>query len=116
MTAERDTLAALLDAEQDRWLRHDGPWSDEEVGSIIDRLRAAGVGVAPSPTDEIDAGMQRLDMLRVIELALQSCQPYDRPGTYDPGEVLRNIEEGGYTLRLTTHAERRAKNDRGMSS
>lgn len=60
---------------------------------------------------DVDAGMQRLDMLRVIELALASCaQPIQ------PGELLRNIEEGGYTLRLTTSDERRQRNDRGQSS
>jgi hypothetical protein len=30
--------------------------------------------------------------------------------------LLRDIEEGGYTLRLTTNDERRRRNDRGQSS
>ena len=62
-------------------------------------------------SDPIDAAMQRNDVLDVIGRSLASCQPYGPPFHVDPGELLRNIEECGYTFRLTTHEERRSKND-----
>jgi len=34
-------VTAAVDAEQARWLDHDMEWTDEEVGSILDRIRAA---------------------------------------------------------------------------
>ena len=63
-------------------------------------------------SDDIDRGMQRLDVRRVIELALASCEPKGPPFHVDSGELLRNIEEGGYTFRLTTGDERREMRER----
>jgi hypothetical protein len=55
--------------------------------------------------DSIEAALQRNDALRVLDLALASngCDA-------NPASVLRDIEEGGYTLRLTTKEERLARN------
>ena len=64
---------------------------------------------APSVlSDSIEGNLQRVDAIRVLELAAGS-QGY--PGVNGPS-FLRDIEEGGYTLRLTTHDERRLRNDR----
>ena len=51
---------------------------------------------------DVENGMQRLDALRVLALALasQGCPQVDE------ASLLRDIEEGGYTLRLTTADER----------
>lgn len=51
--------------------------------------------------DSIEGNVQRVDALRVLELALAS-QGY--PQVNAPS-LLRDIEEGGYTLRLTTSDE-----------
>lgn len=61
---------------------------------------------ARSLPDDMDDAMQRNDALRVIGLALASQGVPD----VDPAALLRDIEEGGYTFRLTTHAERLAHN------
>lgn len=55
--------------------------------------------------DELDQSLQRNDAIRVLELAIASVGT----PTPDAAGVLRNIEEGGYTLRLTTREERAAK-------
>jgi hypothetical protein len=59
----------------------------------------------------IENALQRNDALRVLELALASQGSPD----VDSAALLRDIEEGGYTLRLTTHEERRMRNDKGLS-
>lgn len=66
----------------------------------------------PTATPEpLDAAMERNDAIRVLALA---CASQGYPDV-NAASLLRDIEEGGYTLRLTTAAERREKNDRGMS-
>jgi len=60
--------------------------------------------------DSIEGNLQRVDALRVLELALAS-QGY--PQVNGPS-LLRDIEEGGYTLRLTTRDERTRRNDRAV--
>jgi hypothetical protein len=55
--------------------------------------------------DSIEAALQRNDALRVLGLALAS-----NGSDADPASVLRDIEEGGYTLRLTTDDERLDRN------
>lgn len=62
--------------------------------------------------DSIEGNLQRVDAIRVLELALAS---QGVPEVNAPS-LLRDIEEGGYTLRLTTHDERRRRNARGESS
>jgi hypothetical protein len=62
--------------------------------------------------DSIEGNLQRVDAIRVLELALAS---QGVPEVNAPS-LLRDIEEGGYTLRLTTNDERRRRNDRGQSS
>lgn len=39
--AARADTAALVEAERKQWLRHSPVWTDEEVGSVIDRIAAA---------------------------------------------------------------------------
>lgn len=56
-------------------------------------------------TDPIDDAMQRNDAIDVLSRAIYSVK---EPGAH-AAEVLRNIEEGGYTLRLTTREERAAR-------
>ena len=56
--------------------------------------------------DSIEGNLQRVDALRVLELA---CASQGFPEVNAPS-LLRNIEEGGYTLRLTTRDERRLRN------
>lgn len=80
-----------------------------------DRLRAqlaeARATVPDRPgilDDSIEGNVQRVDAIRVLELAAAS-QGY--PDINGPS-FLRDIEEGGYTLRLTTHDERRRRNNR----
>ena len=58
--------------------------------------------------DSIEGNVQRVDAIRVLELAAAS-QGY--PDINGPS-FLRDIEEGGYTLRLTTDDERRRRSDR----
>jgi hypothetical protein len=59
--------------------------------------------------DSIEGALQRNDALRVLALALASNgMPV---GPNEVASVLRDIEEGGYTLRLTTHEERHARNE-----
>jgi hypothetical protein len=77
------------------------------------------VSTSPEPEsyhDDIDEAMQRNDFLRVLALALASNgivdpDPTDQYRLIDCAPILRDIEEQGYTFRLTTHEERRAKND-----
>jgi hypothetical protein len=57
--------------------------------------------------DSIEGNLQRVDAIRVLELATSSQGHPDINGP----SLLRDIEEGGYTLRLTTHEERRARSD-----
>jgi len=62
--------------------------------------------------DDIDEAMQRNDFLDVLTRSLASCAEPIRAD-----ELLRNIEDCGYTFRLTTHEERLARNlRRGESS
>lgn len=62
--------------------------------------------------DGILAALQRNDMGRVLALALAS-QGYVQTDSEVVGlALLREIEEQGYTLRLTTHEERFARNSR----
>jgi hypothetical protein len=69
-----------------------------------------------TPDDDIEQALIRNDMGRVLVLALAS-QGYTQSDSEAVGlALLREIEEQGYTLRLTTHEERRAKNDRGRAS
>lgn len=63
--------------------------------------------------DSIEGNLQRIDAQRVLQLALQS-QGISIPDAQVPS-LMRDIEEGGYTLRLTTDAERRARNEAGPS-
>lgn len=65
--------------------------------------RHAGVSIMG---DSIDSALMRNDALRVLSLSLASQGHQD----IDAGALLRDIEEGGFTLRLTTHDERIAKN------
>ena len=70
----------------------------------------------PTTPEEIDEAMQRNDALRALALALASNgivdpNPYDQYALVDCAPILRDWEEQGYTFRLTTHAERKAKND-----
>ena len=58
--------------------------------------------------DSIEGNVQRVDAIRVLELALASQGVPD----VNAPSLLRDIEEGGYTLRLTTSDERRRRNDR----
>ncbi len=58
--------------------------------------------------DSIEGNVQRVDAIRVLEVAAAS-QGY--PDINGPS-FLRDIEAGGYTLRLTTPDERRRRNDR----
>ncbi len=55
--------------------------------------------------DTIEGALQRNDALRVLALAVGSQGQPDM----DVASLLRDIEEGGYTLRLTTHDERRRR-------
>jgi hypothetical protein len=58
--------------------------------------------------DSIEGALQRNDAIRVLALALASN---GWPATSaEAAAVLRDIEEGGYTLRLTTRDERSRKN------
>lgn len=58
--------------------------------------------------DSIEGNIQRNDAIRVLGLALASNGlPVSSRAV---ASILRDIEEGGYTLRLTTHAERLARN------
>ena len=69
------------------------------------------------PADDIEAAAQRNDMARVIVFALLS-QGYIA-GTDAPSiglAFLRELEDCGYTLRLTTHEERLEKNMRPEAS
>jgi hypothetical protein len=60
---------------------------------------------------EIEDALQRNDMARVITLALCS-QGYVQTDSHKVGRAfLRELEESGYTLRLTTHEERRRRRD-----
>ena len=61
--------------------------------------------------DSIEGNLQRVDAIRVLELA---CASQGYPDINGPS-LLRDIEEGGYTLRLTTSAERTLRNQRGES-
>jgi hypothetical protein len=57
--------------------------------------------------DSIEGNVQRVDALRVLTLAL-----YSQGIKFDESQVpslLRDIEEGGYTLRLTTSDEQRRR-------
>ena len=46
------TFRNALDREQERWFHHAPTWTDEEVGSILDRLRAALASQStPAPLD-----------------------------------------------------------------
>jgi len=60
----------------------------------------------------LDAALQRMDALRVLSLALASQGLLD----VNAASLLRDIEEGGYTLRLTTNEERLAHNQHGESA
>lgn len=61
-------------------------------------------------TDSLEAALRRNDMGRVLALALSS-QGYVSTDSVNAGlALLREIEEEGYTLRLTTHEERLARN------
>ncbi len=74
------------------------------------RLAQARTEVLDRPgilDDSIEGNVQRVDAIRVLELAASS-QGY--PDINGPS-FLRDIEEGGYTLRLTTHEERRRRNN-----
>lgn len=82
----------------------------------IDALRAALSDTREPDSrsvldDSIEGNLQRVDALRVLELALASQGVPD----VNAPSLLRDIEEGGYTLRLTTHDERRRRNERGLS-
>lgn len=57
--------------------------------------------------DSVEGNLQRVDALRVLELA---CASQGHPDINAPS-LLRDIEEGGYTLRLTTPDERRSRVD-----
>jgi hypothetical protein len=59
--------------------------------------------------DTIEGNLQRNDAIRVLHLAIASNLT-DLPLSM-VGSILRDIEEGGYTLRLTTTDERRRRND-----
>jgi hypothetical protein len=64
--------------------------------------------------DSIEGALQRNDALRVLQLALASNGIVVYAATLTA--ILRDIEEGGYTMRLTTHEERLARNAKGESS
>ena len=56
--------------------------------------------------DSIEGNLQRNDAIRVLALALASNGHPEA----NAAAILRDMEEGGYTMRLTTHAERLARN------
>lgn len=60
---------------------------------------------------DLDAALRRNDGIDALQRSIASVADPIR----DAAEVLRNLEECGYTLRFTTAEERREKNDRGMS-
>lgn len=62
--------------------------------------------------DSIEGAMQRNDAIRVLALA---CASQGYPDI-NAASLLRDIEEGGYTLRLTTNAERLTRTERGYSA
>lgn len=63
------------------------------------------------PNDEYEASLIRNDMARVICLALSS-QGYAATDSQKVGlAFLRELEDCGYTLRLTTRDERRRHNE-----
>jgi len=64
--------------------------------------------------DSIEGAAQRNDAIRVLHLAIAS-NDRDLPLSV-VAAILRDIEEGGYTMRLTTDDERTAKNANGYSA
>ncbi len=72
---------------------------------VPDAARPSGIG------DDIENIAQRIDAVRVIDLALASQGAPDVRGD----ALLRDIEEGGYTLRLTMDDERAWRNRHGGS-
>lgn len=69
-------------------------------------------GMEASVLDDSPEGMmQRADALRVLGLALAS-NGIPNADAHAPA-ILRDIEAGGYTFRLTTHDERRRRNALG---
>lgn len=61
--------------------------------------------------DSIDRAWLHNDFLDALGRSLASCEPKGPPFHVDPGELLRNLEDCGFTYRLTTHEERAAKNE-----
>jgi len=74
------------------------------IEAVRDAVREAleGRGV-----NDLDEAMQREDFLRVLALALASNGVSSRLAR----SILDDIEEQGYTYRLTTHDERFRRND-----
>jgi hypothetical protein len=104
----RDSICLVIACPRGAW---DAAKRDAFVYSGIHREAAA-----PEPSDHpgilddsIEGNVQRVDALRVLELALAS---QGVPEVNAPS-LLRDIEEGGYTLRLTTDDERRRRREGG---
>lgn len=90
-------------------------WDLAEAAAIRWALATLDAARQPAP-DDAAALAQRNDMGRVLALALSS-QGYASTDSEAVGlALLREIEEQGYTLRLTTPEERRARNAKGESS
>lgn len=85
-------------------------WAKEvaaEYARLLSALAPGGRDVSEHSIleDSIEGNLQRVDALRVLELA---CASQGYPEVNAPS-LLRDIEEGGYTLRLTTSDERRLR-------
>ena len=100
--ARGETTGSYFHSEIRRLLRSAFDCGDHYIAGY----KAANDGRPSVLDDSIDGNLQRVDALRVLELALAS----QGVPTVNGPSLLRDIEEGGYTLRLTTSDERRRRN------